>query len=84
MYAAFLSVALACGTPPLVAAIALGIVSNNMGCLTHYGIGSGPPFYGAGYVPLTKWWVIGGVLSVFELSVILGVGSVWWKLIGFY
>lgn len=25
-----------------------------MGCLTTYGIGSAPPFYGTGYVPQVK------------------------------
>ena len=28
-----------------------GQLSNVMGCLTTYGIGSAPPFYGTGYVP---------------------------------
>lgn len=72
MYTAFLSVAIACGTPGLLAALALGAsralavkawcslywevvasslchlsragqLSNVMGCLTTYGIGSAPP-----------------------------------------
>jgi di/tricarboxylate transporter len=47
MYTAFLSVAVACGAPGLVAALALGQLSNVMGCLTTYGIGSAPPYYGA-------------------------------------
>ena len=52
MYTAFLSVLVACGAPPVVSALVLGIFSNIMGCTTHYGIGSAPPFFGAGYVPL--------------------------------
>lgn len=48
MYTAFLSVAVACGTPAFVAAIALAQLSNVMGCLSTYGIGSAPPYYGAG------------------------------------
>lgn len=51
MYSAFLAVATACGTPPMLAAVALGQLSNLMGCLTTYGIGSAPPYFGAGYVP---------------------------------
>ncbi len=27
-----------------------------MGCLTTYGIGSAPPFYGTGYVPQVTWF----------------------------
>ena len=50
MYTAFLAVAKACGAPGMLAALALGQVSNLMGCLTTYGIGSAPPYFGAGYV----------------------------------
>lgn len=55
MYTAFLAVAQACGTPGMLAALALGQVSNLMGCLTTYGIGSAPPYFGAGYVPQGDW-----------------------------
>ncbi len=54
MYTAFLAVATACGTPPMLAAVALGQLSNLMGCLTTYGIGSAPPYFGAGYVPQVR------------------------------
>jgi anion transporter len=84
MYTAFLSVLVACGAPPLMSALVLGIFSNIMGCTTHYGIGSAPPFFGAGYVPLATWWKIGFGLSVFYIATFLGVGSVWWKVIGIY
>merc|ERR1711865_793372 len=84
MYTAFLSVAVACGTPPLVAAIVLACFSNLMGCTTHYGIGSAPPFFGAGYMPLPKWWTLGFIMSVVYITIWLGVGSVWWKFIGLY
>lgn len=127
MYTAFLSVAVACGAPPVVSALVLGIFSNLMGCTTHYGIGSAPPFFGAGcvpslfsggtcplrraccfsvwpaslsvgafthllcfssslnrYVPLPTWWTIGGLLSIVYITVFLGVGGVWWKVIGLY
>jgi len=82
MYTAFLSVLVACGAPPLVSALVLGIFSNIMGCTTHYGIGSAPPFFGAGYVDLPTWWKIGFGLSVFYIATFLGVGSIWWKVIG--
>jgi anion transporter len=58
MYTAFLSVAVACGAPPVVSALVLAIFSNLMGCTTHYGIGSAPPFFGAGYVDLPTWWCV--------------------------
>lgn len=84
MYTAFLAVAQACGTPSLVAALALGQLSNVMGCLTTYGIGSAPPYFGAGYVPQSDWLRLGFILSVFYLAVWLGIGSVWWKAIGLW
>ncbi|KAK6164138.1 hypothetical protein DH2020_001002 [Rehmannia glutinosa] len=84
MFTAFLSVASALGTPPYLAACVLSFLSNLMGGLTHYGIGSAPVFYGAGYVPLAKWWGYGFVISVVNLVIWLGVGGVWWKAIGLW
>jgi di/tricarboxylate transporter len=82
MYTAFLSVLVACGAPPVVSAIVLGIFSNLMGCLTHYGIGSAPPFFSQKYVPLQTWWTLGFILSVFYIVVFLGIGSIWWPMVG--
>ncbi|GBG71516.1 hypothetical protein CBR_g8933 [Chara braunii] len=82
MFTAFLSVATALGTPPLFGALVLCFVSNLMGGLTHYGIGSAPVFYGAGYVPLSKWWTYGFICSVLNLVIWLGAGSIWWNVLG--
>ena len=82
MYTAFLSVLVACGAPAVPSALVLGIFSNLMGCTTHYGIGSAPPFFGAGYVDLPTWWKIGGALSVLYIAVFLGIGPMWWRLVG--
>ena len=84
MYTAFLSVAIACGTPGILAALALGQLSNVMGCLTTYGIGSAPPYYGAGYVPQTKWYQFGFIFSVLYLAVWVFVGGAWWKVLGLW
>jgi len=84
MYTAFLSVLIACGAPPIPSAIVLGIFSNLMGCTTHYGIGSAPPYFSQKYVPLNTWWTLGGAVSVIHMVLWLSVGSVWWKLIGLY
>lgn len=84
MYSAFLSVLIACGAPPLVSALVLGILSNVMGCTTHYGIGSAPPFFGAGYVPLATWWKIGFGMSIVYITCFLGIGFPWWKILGYW
>ncbi|XP_028068100.1 dicarboxylate transporter 1, chloroplastic [Camellia sinensis] len=84
MFTAFLSVASALGTPPYFGAMVLAFLSNLMGGLTHYGIGSAPVFYGANYVPLAKWWGYGFVISVVNIIIWLGVGGIWWKFIGLW
>ncbi|XP_027355584.1 dicarboxylate transporter 1, chloroplastic isoform X2 [Abrus precatorius] len=82
MFTAFLSVATALGTPPFFGAIVLSFLSNLMGGLTHYGIGSAPVFFGANYVPLAKWWGYGFLISIVNIIIWLGLGGVWWKAIG--
>ncbi|GLT78770.1 hypothetical protein SLA2020_502960 [Shorea laevis] len=84
MFTAFLSVASALGTPPYFGAMVLAFLSNLMGGLTHYGIGSAPVFYGANYVPLAKWWGYGFLISIVNILIWLGVGGVWWKTIGLW
>lgn len=84
MYTAFLAVARACGTPPMLAALALGQTSNLMGCLTTYGIGSAPPYFGAGYVPQGDWLRLGFTLSLYYLAVWVGCGLTVWKALGIW
>uniref|UniRef100_A0A7N0RHS2 Uncharacterized protein n=1 Tax=Kalanchoe fedtschenkoi TaxID=63787 RepID=A0A7N0RHS2_KALFE len=84
MFTAFLSVASALGTPPYLGAIVLAFLSNIMGGLTHYGIGSAPVFYGANYVPLAQWWGYGFIISVINIVIWLGVGGAWWKFLGLW
>ena len=59
-------------------------LSNVMGCLTTYGIGSAPPYFGAGYVPQAKWYQLGLLMSFFYITVWLGIGGAWWKVIGLW
>jgi len=82
MYAAFLAVAVSLKAPPLATALLLAFLSNLMGGLTHYGIGSAPPYYALGYVPLQQWWYIGAVCSVVNLAIWAGVGGAWWAALG--
>ena len=84
MYAAFLAVAVAVGTPPLLAAIAFAALSNIMIPLTHYGGGAAPILYGAGYVPQGKWWQLGFIMVTVYMVIWLGIGSFWWHVIGLW
>ena len=81
MYAAFLGVALAVGTPPLLAALVLGFFSNLFSSMTHYSTGPAPVLFGAGYVKLADWWKLGAVVSVVNIVIWLGIGGIWWKII---
>jgi DASS family divalent anion:Na+ symporter len=70
------------GVPPFAAAIALGAMSNLSGCLTQYGIGSGPVMFGAGYVTQSEWWRAGFLMSLVYLAVWLTIGPLWWMFLG--
>ncbi|MHC5035535.1 MAG: anion permease [Planctomycetota bacterium] len=73
MYAAFLSVAVAAGAPPLLAALVLGFFSNLFSSMTHYSTGPAPVLFGAGYVTLADWWKLGAVISVVNIIIWLGI-----------
>jgi DASS family divalent anion:Na+ symporter len=52
--------------------------------MTHYGTGSAPVFFGAGYVSQGTWWRLGLLLSLMNLVIWLGIGPVWWKALGMW
>jgi len=84
MYSAFLAVIIAAGAPPLLAALSLAFFSNLFASTTHYGAGAAPVFFGAGYIPQSKWWSIGFILSIVHIVTWLVVGGLWWKLLGIW
>jgi DASS family divalent anion:Na+ symporter len=84
MYNVFLSVGIAVGVPGTMLAIFLGASANLMGCLTHYGHGPAPIYFGTGYVEMKDWWKQGFFLSVLYLLVWFVIGGLWWKVIGLW
>lgn len=84
LYPGFLAAALASGAHPLVAALSLAYFSNLNACMTHYGTGSAPVYFGTGYVSQRTWWKIGFLLSLVNVVLWLGVGLVWWKILGWW
>lgn len=84
LYPAFLTAALAAGAPPLLSALLLAFFSNLDAGLTHYGTGSAPVFFNAGYVGQGTWWRLGFLLSLAHVAVWFIVGSLWWKLLGLF
>jgi DASS family divalent anion:Na+ symporter len=84
LYPAFLAAALAGGVPPMMAALPLAYFSNLNAAMTHYGTGSAPVFFGAGFVRQGEWWRVGFLISLVNLAIWMGVGPLWWKLAGIY
>lgn len=84
MYAAFVAVAIAAGAPPYLTCLALAYTANICLSLTHYSGAPGPMYFGAGYIPLSTWWRLGFIFSIFNLVVWVGIGSVWWKILGLW
>lgn len=79
MFAPFLTVAVALGTPPLLAALMLCAFSSLDACLTHYGTPSGPILFASNNVPIGAWWRAGAVLSVVHISIWFVLGTAWWR-----
>jgi DASS family divalent anion:Na+ symporter len=83
MFGAFFAAGVALGAPPMLLALLLAFSSSLMMSLTHYGTGTAPIIFGSGYTTLNEWWAAGAVMSVVNLLVLVVVGSVWWKLLGY-
>ncbi len=84
LYPAFLLLAVSHGAPAMVAALALAFTSNLNASLTHYGTGPAPIFFGAGYVSQVTWWRVGFLVVLFNLLVWVGVGLLWWRVLGMW
>ncbi|MDR3670195.1 MAG: anion permease [Holophaga sp.] len=84
MYAAFLGVSLACGAPPMLAALVLCFFSNLHASMTHYGTGPAAAMFGQGFVPIVTWWRLGFIISVVNIVIWVGVGGAWWKVLGLW
>ncbi|MCS6816572.1 MAG: anion permease [Blastocatellia bacterium] len=84
MYIPFLIVVLAAGAPAPLAVHTLAYLSNLMAGLTHYGTTPAPIYFGAGYVAQTTWWRLGLIASWINLAIWFGIGSAWWKMLGWW
>ncbi|MDQ0203658.1 DASS family sodium-coupled anion symporter [Pectinatus haikarae] len=84
MYAALITLGAAAGAPPFISAFVVAIAANICGCLTHFGTGPAPVYFGAGYIDQKTWWTIGFGVSVMHIIIWLGIGGVWWKVLGYW
>lgn len=84
MYAPFLAVAITVGTPGVLAALVLAFFSNLFSSMTHYGTGPAPVFFGAAYIEMETWWRLGFIISIVNIIIWMGIGGLWWKLLGLW
>ncbi|HEX7554433.1 MAG TPA: DASS family sodium-coupled anion symporter [Geothrix sp.] len=84
MYAAFLGVSIAAGAPPVLAALVLAFFSNLFAGMTHYGTGPAPVLFGTGYVEVGTWWRLGLLVSLVNIVIWVGLGGLWWKVLGLW
>ena len=68
----------------MMAALALAYFSSLDAAMTHYGTGSAPILFGAGYVRQGEWWRLGLIVSLVNLVIWLGIGPLWWKVVGIW
>ena len=84
LYPAMIAIAVAGGAPALLACLVFAYFSNLCGTLTHYGAGMSPVLFGSGYVSQGEWWKLGFFATIVNLIIWLGIGSVWWKFLGYW
>lgn len=84
LFPPFLAVILGTEAPALMAALVLAFASNLCGGLTHYGTSPAPLLFGAGFVSVKDWWRCGLIAGIVNIIIWVGIGSVWWKLIGLW
>lgn len=82
LFLPFVLVAIKLGAPALPTTLAFAFGSSLFGGLTHYGLGSAPILFGAGFVPLKDWWRIGLIMSWVYIVIWCGLGLGWWYVIG--
>ena len=61
--------AIATGTPPMLAALALGFIGNLFGGISHYASGPAGVIFGSGYVPTSEWFRVGFLMSVVNIII---------------
>jgi DASS family divalent anion:Na+ symporter len=84
MYTPFLVVTVAAGAPPILAVLTLAYLSNLNASLTHYGTTPAPIWFGADYVRQRNWWLLGLIVSAPNILIWVGLGFLWWKILGWW
>ena len=72
------------GFEPIIIICLIAYFSNLSGCLTNYSTGPIIIYFGNGYVTPSAWFKIGFIVSIYHISIWLGIGSIWWKFLGWW
>jgi DASS family divalent anion:Na+ symporter len=72
------------GFEPIIIICLIAYFSNLSGCLTNYSTGPIIIYFGNGYVSPLKWFKIGFIVSIYHIIIWLGIGSIWWKFLGWW
>ena len=81
---AFLLVAQQAGTPGLLMVPLIAYLSSLCGCLTNYSTGPVIIYFNQGQISPAVWFRIGFFVSIFHLVIWMGLGPVYWKLLGWW
>jgi divalent anion:Na+ symporter, DASS family len=84
MFVPFLLVTIAVGAPAGLTVLLLTYFANLSAGLTHYGTTPAPVYFGTGYVTQKRWWTVGLIASILNIAIWAVVGSVWWKILGWW
>lgn len=83
MLAGFLALGKLFGLSLIRLGFSLCLLSNLMGCLTHFGSTPASIYYGSGYVLMKDWWRVGFILGILYLLVVVFLAPWWWRILGF-
>jgi DASS family divalent anion:Na+ symporter len=72
------------GAPLGLCFFAFACFANFSAGLTNYGTTPTPMYFAQDYVSLQKWWKVGFVVSLVNLSIWSTVGFLWWKVVGLW
>jgi len=84
LFTTFLFLIMSLGVPPMLAGMVLAYFSPLSGGLTHYSNAVAPIFYENKSINTKEWWKIGFIVSAVNIAIWLGVGSMWWKYLGWF
>lgn len=84
LFSTFLFLIIGFNVPIMLAAMPLAYFSSLSGGLTHYGIATAPIYFGTKSVTTKEWWVIGFIVALMNIAIWGGIGSAWWKYLGWF